>query len=120
MTKKLYIGNLAYSVNGDSLREAFSKFGTVESATVIKDRDSGRSKGFGFVEMATDESAAEAIAKLDKKEFDGRTMFVSESRSTGDGGSRGGSGGGGARRFGGGNGGSAGAGGGFGRRPPRG
>jgi RNA recognition motif-containing protein len=81
MTKKLYIGNLAYSVNDDSLRGAFSKFGTVESATVIKDRDSGRSKGFGFVEMSTDESAAEAIEKMNKCEFEGRIMFVSESHS---------------------------------------
>jgi RNA recognition motif-containing protein len=82
MTKKLYIGNLAYSVNDDSLRDAFSKFGTVESATVIKDRDSGRSKGFGFVEMSTDESAAAAIEKMNKCEFEGRVMFVSESHST--------------------------------------
>ncbi|MDR0968862.1 MAG: RNA-binding protein [Holosporaceae bacterium] len=98
MTKKLYIGNLAYSVNDESLKDVFSQIGAVESAVVIRDRDNGRSKGFGFVEMATDEAAAEAIEKLDKKEFEGRMMFVSESRSTGEGGSRGGNGG--PRRFG--------------------
>ncbi|MDR2781024.1 MAG: RNA-binding protein [Holosporaceae bacterium] len=103
MTKKLYIGNLAYSVNDDSLKSAFSAFGEVESAVVIKDKASGRSKGFGFVEMSTDESAAAAIAKMNKTEFSGRMMFVSESHSTdgsrGGGGNSGG-GGGGARRFG--------------------
>jgi RNA recognition motif-containing protein len=93
MVKKLYIGNLAYSVNDDSLKEAFAQFGTVESAIVIKDRASGRSKGFGFVEMSTDESAATAIEKMNKCEFEGRVMFVSESHSSGEG-SRGSNGGG--------------------------
>jgi RNA recognition motif-containing protein len=83
MVKKLHIGNLAYTVSDDSLREAFSQFGTVQSATVVKDKISGRSKGFGFVEMSTEEEAANAIEKLNKSPFDGRTMFVSESRSTG-------------------------------------
>ncbi|MDR1982346.1 MAG: RNA-binding protein [Holosporaceae bacterium] len=102
MAKKLYIGNLAYSVNDESLKDAFAQFGTVESAIVIKDRASGRSKGFGFVEMSTDESAASAIEKMNKCEFEGRMMFVSESHSTGEG-SRGSSGNnsGGNRRFGG-------------------
>ncbi|MDR2157996.1 MAG: RNA-binding protein [Holosporaceae bacterium] len=99
MVKKLYIGNLAYSVNDDSLKNAFSQFGAVDSAIVVKDKISGRSKGFGFVEMSTDESAASAIEKMNKCEFEGRTMFVSESHSTGEG-SRG-NGGGANRRFGG-------------------
>ncbi|GHU11861.1 hypothetical protein FACS189449_04220 [Alphaproteobacteria bacterium] len=94
MVKKLHVGNLAYGVSDDSLREAFSQFGTVQSATVVKDRVSGRSKGFGFVEMSTDAEAASAIEKMNKAELDGRTMFVSESRSTGapSGGSRDGGG----------------------------
>ncbi|MDR0556127.1 MAG: RNA-binding protein [Holosporaceae bacterium] len=96
MTKKLYIGNLAYSVDDDSLRDAFSKFGAVESAVVIRDKMSGRSRGFGFVEMASDESAAVAIEKMNKCEFEGRLMFVSESHSTGKE-SRGGNNGGGSR-----------------------
>jgi RNA recognition motif-containing protein len=98
MVKKLYIGNLAYSVNDDSLKNAFSQFGTVDSAVVVKDKTSGRSKGFGFVEMSTDESAASAIEKMNRCEFEGRTMFVSESHSTGDGARS--SNGGGNRRFG--------------------
>ena len=113
MTKQIYIGNLAYSVDDDSLKNAFSQFGEVESAVVVKDKVSGRSKGFGFVEMSTNESAAAAIAKMNKTEFAGRLMFVSESHATdgprrsGNGAGRGGEGssGGGARRFGGGAGG---------------
>ncbi|MDR2646260.1 MAG: RNA-binding protein [Holosporaceae bacterium] len=84
MGKKLYIGNLAYSVTGDMLRNTFSKVGEVESATVVADKVSGRSKGFGFVEMATDDQAAVAIEKLNRSEFEGRMMFVSESHSGGD------------------------------------
>ncbi|MDR0581299.1 MAG: RNA-binding protein [Holosporaceae bacterium] len=86
MGKKLYIGNLAYSVTGDMLRNTFSKVGEVESATVVTDKVSGRSKGFGFVEMATGDQAAAAIEKLNRSEFEGRMMFVSESHS--DGGNR--------------------------------
>ncbi|MDR2723927.1 MAG: RNA-binding protein [Holosporaceae bacterium] len=85
MEKKLYIGNLAYSVNDESLRSAFSRIGSVESATVVKDKISGRSKGFGFVEMASEELAALAIEKMNKTEFEGRTMFVSESHSSKEG-----------------------------------
>jgi RNA recognition motif-containing protein len=85
MVKKLHVGNLGYSVTDETLKEAFAPIGTVESATVIRDRISGRSKGFGFVEMSTDQEAANAIEKLNKTEFEGRTMFVSESRSPGDG-----------------------------------
>ena len=91
MVKKLHIGNLAYTVSDDALRETFSQYGTVQSATVIKDKISGRSKGFGFVEMSTDEEATAAIDKLNRSPFEGRTMFVSESRSTGAGGGGGGS-----------------------------
>jgi RNA recognition motif-containing protein len=80
MVKKLHVGNLAYSVTDDSLKTAFSQFGSVESATVIRDKISGRSKGFGFVEMSTEEEASQAIEKLNKSAFEGRTMFVSESR----------------------------------------
>ncbi|MDR0753584.1 MAG: RNA-binding protein [Holosporaceae bacterium] len=81
MGKKLYIGNLAYSVTGDMLRNTFSKVGEVESATVVADKVSGRSKGFGFVEMATDDQATAAIERLNRSEFEGRMMFVSESHS---------------------------------------
>jgi RNA recognition motif-containing protein len=83
MVKKLHVGNLAYGVSEESLKSAFSQFGTVESAVVIKDRVSGRSKGFGFVEMSSDAEASEAIEKMNKAEFEGRTMFVSESRYNG-------------------------------------
>ncbi len=83
MVKKLHIGNLAYSVTDDALKTAFSQFGTVCSATIVKDKISGRSKGFGFVEMETEAEATDAIEKLNKSSFEGRTMFVSESRSTG-------------------------------------
>jgi RNA recognition motif-containing protein len=83
MIKKLHIGNLAYTVSDDNLRDAFSQYGTVQSATVVKDKISGRSKGFGFVEMSTEEEAANAVEKLNKSSFEGRTMFVSESRSSG-------------------------------------
>ena len=80
MAKKLYVGSLPYSTTDDSLKEMFAEAGTVESATVITDRDSGRSKGFGFVEMATDEEAAKAVETLNGKEVDGRTIVVNEAR----------------------------------------
>jgi len=80
MAKKLYVGSLSYSTTNDGLKEAFSQFGTVESAVVITDRDSGRSKGFGFVEMTTDEEAAAAIEGLNGKELDGREIAVNEAR----------------------------------------
>jgi len=100
MGKKLYVGNLSYDTTGDTLRDMFAAVGEVTSATVITDRDSGRSKGFGFVEMATDEAAAEAISKLDGKEVDGRAIKVSEARPPreGGGGGFGGGGRGGPRR----------------------
>lgn len=80
MAKKLYVGGLPYSVTEDSLKSAFSKAGTVESATIITDKMTGRSKGFGFVEMSTDEEAQKAIEMLNGKEFEGRTLTVNEAR----------------------------------------
>ena len=98
----VYVGNLPYTTASDDLREAFEAFGTVTSANVISDRDSGRSKGFGFVEMSDDASAREAIEKLNGTEMDGRTITVNEARPRedrprggGGGGGRGGSRGGG-------------------------
>src|SRR5262249_56790044 len=76
--KKLYVGNLSYSVDGAQLEQMFSKFGEVRSAEVIQDRDTGRSKGFGFVEMADDNAAREAIEGMNNQEHDGRTMTVNE------------------------------------------
>ena len=80
MAKKLYVGGLSYDTTQDGLRDAFSKAGTVESATIIMDKMSGRSKGFGFVEMATDEEAQKAIQAMNGKELDGRTLTVNEAR----------------------------------------
>jgi RNA recognition motif-containing protein len=80
MGKKLYVGNLPFSVNDESLAEIFAQSGTVESAKVIMDRNSGRSKGFGFVEMSTDEEAQEAISQFDGQEHDGRALKVNEAR----------------------------------------
>ena len=74
MGKKLYVGNLSYSVDGAQLEEMFSKFGTVRSADVIQDRDTGRSKGFGFVEMSDDNAAREAVEALNGRDQDGRTQ----------------------------------------------
>lgn len=80
MGKKLYVGNLPYSVNDQKLNEVFSAYGEVVSAKVITDYESGRSKGFGFVEMANDNDAATAIQQLDGKELDGRNVRVNEAR----------------------------------------
>lgn len=80
MNKKLYVGNLDYSVTGEQLSEMFGEFGTVESADVISDRYSGRSKGFGFVEMSTEEEAQAAIEGLDGKDHEGRALKVNEAR----------------------------------------
>lgn len=80
MAKKLYVGNLSYNTTDDSLREAFSKVGSVESAVVIKDKMSGRSKGFGFVEMSSDEEAEKAIQMFNDKDLDGRNLKVNEAR----------------------------------------
>lgn len=80
MAKKLYVGGLSYDTSEAGLKEAFSQAGTVESATVITDKMSGRSRGFGFVEMATDEDAQAAISMWNEKELDGRTLTVNEAR----------------------------------------
>ena len=80
MNKKLYVGNLSYTVTEGELHTHFSTIGPVSSATLITDRDTGRSKGFGFVEMETDEAAAEAIRKLNNTEMSGRMISVSEAR----------------------------------------
>lgn len=80
MATKLFVGKLSYDTNDDKLRELFAQYGTVESAQVIKDRDSGMSKGFAFVEMAKAEEAQAAINALDGKEFDGRIIVVNVAR----------------------------------------
>jgi RNA recognition motif-containing protein len=101
MGNKLYVGNLAYSVRDDDLQQAFAQFGTVSSAKVMMDRDTGRSKGFGFVEFADDNEAKSAITALSGQEFSGRALTVNEARPKtgggGGGGGRGGYGGGGGR-----------------------
>lgn len=84
MEKKLFVGNLPYSVTSEQLEEAFSPMGTVVSAAVIIDKFSKRSKGFGFVEMSTEEEAMAAKEKLDQSELDGRRIFVSEARPMAD------------------------------------
>ena len=102
MGRKLYCGNLAYGISSSDLEQLFSQFGTVESAQVITDRDTGRSKGFGFVEMASESEAQAAISGLNEKEHEGRALTVNEAkprenRGGGYGGGRGGGGRGGDR-----------------------
>lgn len=80
MAKKLYVGSLSYSTTDDALKATFSAAGTVVSASVIIDKMSGRSKGFGFVEMSTDEEAQKAVEMFNGKEVDGRTIIVNEAR----------------------------------------
>lgn len=84
MGKKLYVGNLSYSMNDDGLRELFAAHGAVDSAQVIMDRESGRSKGFGFVEMSNAAEADAAIAALDGKENGGRALKVNEAKPRAD------------------------------------
>ena len=86
MGRKLYVGNLPYSATEDSLREAFSASGTVDSVTVITDRDTGQSKGFGFVEMASDSEAQRAMQALNGTTLDGRQIKVNEAKPKGSGG----------------------------------
>ena len=122
MGNKLYVGNLAYSVRDDSLQQAFAQFGTVTSAKVMMDRDTGRSKGFGFVEMGSDAEAQAAINGMNGQALEGRAIVVNEARPREDrpgGGGGGGYGGGGGGRSGGGGGygGGGGGGGGGGRSP---
>lgn len=80
MANKLFVGSLAYTATDDDLATLFATVGTVQSAKVIMDRDTNRSKGFGFVEMSTDEEAAEAVKQLDGKELNGRAIAVNEAR----------------------------------------
>jgi len=96
MGKRLYVGNLSYTVTDGALEQVFAAHGTVTSAQVIMDRDTGRSKGFGFVEMANDSEAQAAITALNGKEMEGRNLTVNEARpkTEGGGGGRGGYGGG--------------------------
>ena len=94
MATKLYVGNLSFRTTGDELKELFAQAGTVESVTVIEDRETGRSRGFGFVEMATPEEAATAIEQFNGKDLGGRNLTVNEARPKTD---RGGGGGGGYR-----------------------
>jgi cold-inducible RNA-binding protein len=103
MGRKLYVGNLTYGVTDSDLQTMFAAHGTVQSAQVIMDRDTGRSKGFGFVEMGSDQEAQAAITALNGKEIDGRTLTVNEARPKTEGG-----GGGGGRGYGGGRGGGGG------------
>jgi len=92
MSKRLYVGNLSYGVTNSSLEDLFAPFGAVRSAQVIMDRDTGRSKGFGFVEMPDDNAAADAINALNDQEHDGRRLSVNEAKPreerVGGGGSR--------------------------------
>ena len=118
MGNKLYVGNLSYGVSNVDLEQMFSAHGAVRSAMVVMDRETGRSKGFGFVEMGSDQEAQTAINALNGKEISGRTLTVNEARHKEEGGTRGGRGGfggapgGGGRRDGGGFGGGSGDGGG--------
>ena len=116
MGNKLYVGNLAYSVRDDSLHQAFSQFGTVTSAKVMMDRDTGRSKGFGFVEMGSDAEAQSAINGMNGQALEGRAIVVNEARPREErpGGFRSGGGGGGSYGGGGGGYGGGGGGGGYG------
>jgi RNA recognition motif-containing protein len=99
MGKKLYVGNLAYTVTDGTLEQMFAAHGSVQSAQVIMDRETGRSKGFGFVEMGSDQEAQAAISALNGQQMDGRNLTVNEAKPREDrgGGGRGGFGGGGGR-----------------------
>jgi RNA recognition motif-containing protein len=88
MASKLYVGGLAYSTTSDSLREYFAQCGTVESATVITDRLSGQSRGFGFVEMSSASEAQDAITKLNDRAFEGRKLLVNLAKAPGNAGPR--------------------------------
>ena len=121
MSTKLYVGNLSFNTSNEDLQELFAQAGTVESANVVEDRDTGRSRGFGFVEMSSAEEVKAAIEQLNGKEIDGRSLTVNEARpreerSGGGGGGNRGGGGGGRGGYGGGGGGNRGGGGGGGSR----
>jgi RNA recognition motif-containing protein len=111
MSMKLYVGNLNFKTTGEDLQELFGQVGTVESASVVMDRDTGRSRGFGFVEMSSNEEGQKAIEQFNGKDFNGRNLSVNEARPRED---RGGGGGGGRGGYGGGGGGGRGGGGGYG------
>ncbi|MGD9587640.1 MAG: RNA recognition motif domain-containing protein [Pyrinomonadaceae bacterium] len=117
MSMKLYVGNLSFNTSNQDLTELFSEIGTVESANVIEDRETGRSRGFGFVEMASKEEGENAIAQLNGKEVDGRELKVNEAKPQENrgGGGRGGYGNRGGNRGGGGGGGYSGGRGGYGK-----
>ena len=117
MSMKLYVGNLAFQTTSEDLQELFAQAGTVESASVVEDRETGRSRGFGFVEMATKEEGESAISMFTGKEVNGRSLTVNEARPREDRGNRGGGGGRGGFGGGGGRGGYGGGGGG--NREPR-
>jgi|SRR5688572_12645596 len=116
MTMKIYVGNLSFNTSNNDLSDMFSEFGTVQSSNVIEDRETGRSRGFGFVEMSSQAEGEAAISSLNGKEIDGRELKVNEAKPREDrGGSRGGfggGGGGGRGGYGGGGGGNRGGGGG--------
>src|ERR1700680_3509878 len=115
MSMKLYVGNLSFQTSSEDLQQLFAQAGTVESASVVEDRETGRSRGFGFVEMASNEEAQAGITQFNGKEVNGRNLNVNEARPREDRGNRGGGGGGGGRRSGGGGyGGNRGGGGGYG------
>ena len=102
MGKKLYVGNMGYDVSSSDLEQLFTSHGSVESAEVINDRDTGRSKGFGFVEMGSDQEAQAAISALNGKDHGGRALTVNEAKPRAPrsgGGGYGGGGGGGGRRY---------------------
>jgi cold-inducible RNA-binding protein len=105
MSKKLYVGNLSYTTTKEALEELFSQAGTVESVNIISDRSTGQSRGFGFVEMSTQQEADQAVQKLNGQNVDGRSLIVNEARTEAQkdsGGRRGGGGAGGGRGGGGG------------------
>ncbi len=119
MAMKLYVGNLSFQTSSEDLQQLFAQAGTVESASVVEDRDTGRSRGFGFVEMASNEDGQKAIEQFNGTDFNGRNLTVNEARPREDRGGRGGGGGGrggfGGNRGGGGGRGGYGGGGGGGR-----
>jgi RNA recognition motif-containing protein len=88
MAHKLFVGGLPYSTSNDRLRELFAEVGQVESATIVTDRETGRSRGFGFVEMSTAEEAEQAVSRLNGQQFDGRRLQVEKAKENGGGGAR--------------------------------
>jgi RNA recognition motif-containing protein len=114
MAMKLYVGNLSFQTSSEELQQLFSQAGTVESASVVEDRDTGRSRGFGFVEMASKEDGEKAIQQFNGTDLNGRNLTVNEARPREDRGNRGGGGGGGRGGYGGNRGGGGGGRGGYG------